>query len=161
MMTSFSSTPFSPSLRPPPYSRVDRTFSKASTASLCCPHPPSLITLFSLFPPPLFIAPFPPHSSFAFEVRSPLSQSSPHFLAYLPLFSPFISTHLLLCLTTSLLPFAFIHFLPHPPHPPSLHCDVLCLPVCLFHKGLSEASALLIHSLCIASHICRVMQTDR
>lgn len=119
-MTSFSSTPFSPSLRPPPYSRVDRTFSKASTATafLCCPHPPSLITLFSLFPPPLFIAPFPPRSSFAFEVRSPLSQSSPHFLAYLPPFSPFISTHLLPCLTTSLLPFAFIHFLPHSPPPP-------------------------------------------
>lgn len=157
-MTSFSSNPFSPSLRPPPYSRVDRTFSKTSTAFLCCPHPPGLITLFSLFPPPLFIAPFPPRSSFAFEVRSPLSQSSPYFLAYLPPFSPFISTHLLPFLTTSLsyhLP-SFIFCLI-----PPLHCDVLCLPVCLFHKGLSEASALLIHSLCIASHICRVMQTDR
>lgn len=49
--------------------------------------------------------------------------------------------------------------------PPSLiHAVLLCLSACLSvspHKGLSEASSLLIHSLCIASHICRVRQMGR
>lgn len=43
---------------------------------------------------------------------------------------------------------------------PSLRCDVLCLPACLFHKGLSEASnSFAVHH--ISSHICRVRRTER
>lgn len=100
-------------------------------------------SLFSLFPPPFLITPYPQ------TLCSPLFfLSSPVFLHLLPPACPFIPL-IYPCVS----PFFFLS---------PLRCPLsACSPVCLFHKGLSEASAVLIHSLCIASHVCRVRQTDR
>lgn len=146
-MTFFSSPPpFSCSLcfsvRSP---RVPRYFSHCLHLPLC------LITLFSL---PSRCVSHPP-------LLVPPALLPPFFLCLLASFPTCLSfhpTHLLLCLITVPLPFPFIHSL-------VLHTVMLCLSACMpvgiSHKGLSEASALLIHSLCIASHICRVRQMGR
>lgn len=124
---------------PPPCAH--RTFSEASPLflSLSSQSHHSLFSLPSLSHPclnssviPCFSHPFPPDTPFIPLIYS--RASSP--LSYL-----------------SLLSFFFVS-------PQSCTLSA-CPPVSLFQKGLSEASALLIHSPCIASHICRVRQTDR
>lgn len=130
------------------FSQASPLFLSLSSSSL------SHHSFFSLHPPSLFIIPSHPRSS---------NVVSSVFLC-LPLVSCIFS-HLSVLSSHSFAPVPHhpsltlsFHSLPH-----SLWCCTLpvCLPVGLFHKGLSEASALLIHSPCIASHICRVRQTVR